>query len=367
MVRRVLLLFAVVVGCVAGGPAEATVPSAEEGRVAILCTYQDRIVMQYREAFYGGGPRYQTYDWRRVMLDLGTWEGQVHDMGWVLTDTPWQDPRFGDVHEEHGDGDSHSIVESLAQWEMTGCFFMGTGYFMTPEPVPGDFQYELSDQGLTIGLEGRVRPIEDFALALPGTVDPPKRGCLRLLGHVRFVPTQPWPDVDEECAAERAQQRPLDRPLVPIGELELEQLLVEVERLEVLESIELWSKTVVLVQVSREYEEFPLLVVFDTTNLRPDKSFLTNAKGLDAHRRGEYEESRKLFESATMWDRDNETAQYNLACACARLGDIEAMITSLSALPATAELRSKIVADADFDGVREKFFYSKFMQALPAE
>jgi len=343
------------------------VESCEAAQVEVLCTQGDRVVLQYREAFFGGGPRFHTYDWRRVLVDLGAWEGQAHDMGWVLTETPWPEPPDAEVHEEHGDGDSLSIVESLASWGMPTCFFGGEGPPGTGLSGDEYFRFELSDAGLTIGLGGRTRPIEDFAIVLPGAVDPPGRECLHLLGNVRFAPTQPWPDVDQECTAEAERERPLDRPMAPLDELSIDQALLGAEHVETLESVELYSKTLVIVLVRGEYHEVPLLVAFDTEALRSDKSYLINAMGFDAHKRGDYERSRTAFERAAQWDRENQTARYNLACACARLKDTEGMVQSLSMLPATAELRAKIEADADFDGVREKHFYQKFMDSLPHE
>ena len=347
------------------GPAAATVPSGSEGNVVPLCTSGDRMVMLYRDVFAAGGPHFHVYDWQLEMVDLGAWVGQTHDMGWVLADNPPNEPDNASYSEEYGGGDSASIVESLAQWGMVGCFFEGDDKMWTVDPL--DFQYDLSVEGLTIQLAGRSRKIEDLAVVLPGRDEMPTRECVRLLVNKRFAPTQPWPDVELVCEAERAREQQLDRPMEALGSPTLEQALSGMERVVFGEMVHLQTKMVLPTQVHIQFGEYPVLLVLDNDVVGPALSYLVNALGFDAHERGEFAVSDGLFYSALLYDGDNETARYNLACSKARIGQLSTALDQLAVLPATAELRAKIEEDADFDEVRHERRFVDFMQRLPAE
>jgi len=72
-----------------------------------------------------------------------------------------------------------------------------------------------------------------------------------------------------------------------------------------------------------------------------------------------------VFWQAIHYDADNGTARFNLACAEARLGKGYAAVAALRELEPSAELRAKIEADADFDGVREDGVFREFVEGLP--
>jgi len=360
-------MLGLVIGVMApAGVAGGTLPSTDEARAVPLCSWEDRVVVMYRNVHSAGGPFFHVYDWRLIMVDVGSWEGQAHDLGWVFADENVVASEPHDPDADYGIGDSMSVVESLARWGMAPCFFVGPSDDFAMDATDDGFQYRFEGRDLVVELGGRSRVVEGVSLLLPEVVEPPDRECVSLLVNRQYAPGQPWLDAEAVCETERARERKLDRPLQPIEKVDLE-LLDRLETAEFGPTIQLATQSVVLVQASADFMDFPLFVVIGKEALGREWSYLTNAAGFDAHRRGEYGGARDQFMMALWYDPSNEVARFNTACAYAQLGDVSETVFHLRHLPATAELRAKVEGDADFDGLREERVFVAFMKGLPSE
>jgi len=365
--RGWLAAVAVVIGAMAPtGVVEATGPGGSEAQIEVLCSQEDRVVMLYHEVGCTGGPRFNMIDWRIVMVDLATSEGQAHDMGWVVTEELVSPGEPGTV-ERWDSGDSVSIVESLARWEMAECHRGHDGIAATLDDLDARFEYGLNPRSLVVVLDGRSRRIEAVEFVLPGAVEVPERECWQLVVVRRMAAGQSSLDVDEVCAAEAARERQLDRPLQPLREVQDRHVFNHTDQIVVGRELRLESKVVLPLQVTQEYEEFPVLAVVDRDVMSREPSYLVYAKGFDVHREGDFATSAELYRLALYLDPGNHTAQYNWACALALQGEVGDAVQQLMKLERTVALRLKIEGDADFDGARDERVFREFMQGLPAE
>jgi len=84
------------------------------------------------------------------------------------------------------------------------------------------------------------------------------------------------------------------------------------------------------------------------------KARAANRKALELHRAGDYAGARKGFEAALALSPDHDMARFNLACALARLGEIEASRAELETLLRRDLLRfqGRWKTDADLEAVR---------------
>lgn len=87
-----------------------------------------------------------------------------------------------------------------------------------------------------------------------------------------------------------------------------------------------------------------------------------NDTGFRAHQKGDYARSAALFEKAVAADPSHELAQYNYACALARLGDARAKDALASAIAKDPSAKARARTDEDFAKVRSEPWFVELVR-----
>jgi len=139
------------------------------------------------------------------------------------------------------------------------------------------------------------------------------------------------------------------------------------ERNELWMELHLATHHVVAMTLWEEESAKDVLVAAPSGPMDEAQSWLVNAAGFDAHRKGDLRAAQVYFNEALAIDDGNTVARFNLACVYGLKGDARTAVRQLQQLPATSALREKIAKDTDFDPVREDEAFQAFVEGLPRD
>ena len=309
----------------------ATPPDHLASRLEVLCSGGDRLAMLVHSVGNAGTYYITDNRWHLVMIDTASHAVEWQDHGAVAVNTV-NALEEGDAPEvSYRTGDAAPLGASLQAWGVLSCGTHDASAIWAAEA--GRFDVAVSEQGVFLTFAGRRRELE-----VAGTWDPGE------LAWDQF----PW-----------HQERSVLQSLEPISTLGAE------EGISLSRTLQLQTRTVFVVELKSEFGHRDLVLASPRTSADRAMAWLVNARGLDEHRAGRPEVAAGYFGAALDLDPTFDTARYNLACAAARSGAVDAAVRHLSDLPGTAELRAKIAVDADFDGVRGEEPFQVFVATLP--
>ncbi len=312
--------------------AGATPPDFLTSRADVLCTGADRVALLVHSVGNAGSHYITENRWHLVMVDAAGGELQWHDHGALTVNTVEMVEQGDEPLVSYRPGEAPSLVRTLGEWGMVSCGTLDASF--APGGEPARFGIEVSEAGVFLTLGDHRRGLE-----IAGTWDPAE------LAMDQF----PWAS---------------DTPHVPQSQEPI-SYLGDSEGLSLVRTLPLETRTAFIVARHSEFGDTQVVVATRRAVASRAMAWLVNARALDEHRAGHADRSSHGFAAALDLDPSFDTARYNLACALARQGDVAGAVRHLEALPATADLRPKIEADADFDPVRADPAFTALLDALP--